>query len=151
MCGIIYRHPNSNLELFLTSLYSTIDTIYKEKKLRVLAGDFNIDLLNYESHHFTEEFINTLNTYFFEPHILKPTRVTIYSATLIDNYFLNSSDFKTFSYNIIYDLTDHLPNFLIINSLDVSSRHEKIYKRDFSNYDTESLTTEFNFIDWTAK
>ena len=50
-----------------------------------MSGDFNINLLNYDKHPSTEEFINTLNSYFLEPHILKPTRITSHTATLIDN------------------------------------------------------------------
>lgn len=51
----------------------------KEGKLCALLGDFNANLLNFETHKPTEEFINTMHEYnFFEPHIVKPTRITSY-------------------------------------------------------------------------
>ena len=53
-------------------------------------GYFNIDLLDYESHHLTEEYINTMNSLSFQPMITKPTRITDHSATLIDHFFFNS-------------------------------------------------------------
>ena len=65
----------------------------KEGKLCALLGDFNVNLLNFETHKPTEEFINTMSTNFFEPHIVKPTRITYHTATLIDNIFFNSIDF----------------------------------------------------------
>ena len=86
---------------------------------------------------------------FFEPHIVKPTRITDHSATLIDNIFFNSIDFPTISGNLIHDLTDHLPNFLIVNQLDNNLfRKQKIYKRDYSNFDESSFVKEFQNIDW---
>lgn len=58
-------------------------------------GDFNINLLNYESHTQTEDFINSMSSFFFCPQILQPSRITDHSATLIDNIFLNSINHST--------------------------------------------------------
>ena len=82
-----YRHPKTDLTLFLNEFYATIDKISKENKHCVIMGDFNIDLLDYESHHLTEEYINTMNSLSFQPMITKPTRITDHSATLIDHFF----------------------------------------------------------------
>ena len=56
-----------------------------------------------------------MSTSVFGPHIVKPTRVIHPTAPLIHNIFFNSIDFHTVSGNVVYDLSDHLPNFLIIN------------------------------------
>ena len=48
-------------------------------------GDFNIDLLKYESHNCTNDFINSLVSHSFLPYILQPTRATDHSSTIIDN------------------------------------------------------------------
>ena len=45
-------------------------------------GDFNINLLNFQDCQITEEFINTVISYGFLPHILQPTRITDHTATL---------------------------------------------------------------------
>ena len=50
-------------------------------------GDFNIDLLKSESCNYTNRFIDQLFTSSFFPLIIKPTRVTAHTATLIDNIF----------------------------------------------------------------
>ena len=88
-----------------------------EKENSALLGDFNVNLLNFETHKPTEEFINTMSTNFYERHIIKPTTITCHTATLIDNIFFNSLDFLTISGNVIYDLSDHLPNCLIVNEI----------------------------------
>ena len=90
-------------------------------------GDININLLNFESCSITEYFINTLSSYYILPQILQPTRITKHTATLIDNIFLCSIDHITISGNLIYDITDHLPNFLIINKYKNSLNKTKIF------------------------
>ena len=93
-CGEVYRHPSSNLETFF-NFYSVIGKISQERKLCLISGDFNINLLNYDNHPLTEDFINTLSSFFLEPHILRPTRITSHSSTLIDNIFFNSTEYQS--------------------------------------------------------
>ena len=84
---------------------------------------------------------------FFQPSILQPTRITNHSATFIDNIFFNSIDHSIISGNIVYDLTDHLPNFIIIDKcLDVSD-HKKVYKRDYSKVD-DDFKYEISRVNW---
>ena len=70
-----------------------------------MVGDFNINLVNLETHHPTDDFINTLGSYFFLPQILQATGVTHHSATLINNIFFNSLDHRSVSRKTIHDLT----------------------------------------------
>ena len=65
LCGIFYRHPNSNLESFTYSLYANIEKVHRESKYCIVIGDFNINLLNNDTHPPTEEFLNNLGSYFF--------------------------------------------------------------------------------------
>ena len=152
ICGVIYRHPsNSNNEAFLNYLNSTAEKINKENKHCAVMGDFNFDLLNWENHSDTEEFFNLLGSYYFLPHILQPTRITDHSATLIDNIFFNSAQHLTISGNILHDLTDHLPNFLIIKEFKSVPNKTKAYKRDYKHYDEEAFLEEMKNIDWTKR
>lgn len=148
ICGVIYRHPNSNAETFLELLTPILEKINSEGKFCIILGDFNFNLLNYENHYHTEEFLNTLNSNFFEPHITKPTRVTDHTSTLIDNIFFNSIDYDCTSGNIIYNISDHLPNFLIINEFCSSEKNETIYRRDFTKFDKDLLIDNFKSINW---
>ena len=87
ICGVFYRHPHGNLDNFLNHLNMIVDKIHRENKYCALLGDFNLDLLKFESHPSTENFLNTLGSFYFQPQILQPTRITDHSATLIDNIF----------------------------------------------------------------
>ena len=148
ICGIIYRHPHSNLASFMDYLNFTIDKIHREKKLCAMLGDFNIDLLKYESHQPTDDFINSLGTFCFHPYILQPTRITEHSATLIDNIFFNSIDHHTVAGNLVYDITDHLCNFLVIRNSFSASVQSNAFIRDFSTFDQIALYNEVKVIDW---
>ena len=106
------------------------------------------DRLKYESHEDTDNFINTLGSFFFHLQILQPTRITDHSATLIDNIFLNSIEHFTISGNIVYDLTDHLPNFLIIHKATSPSNKSKKFKRDYTKLDTNALLEDIRLINW---
>ena len=110
ICGVIYRHPNGNLDSFMTSINNYLDKVNNENKYCLVVGDFNINLLNTDSHTATEEFFDMITSYYFSPHILQPTRITHHSATLIDNILFNSTEHHTVSGNIVFDLTDYLPN-----------------------------------------
>ena len=114
----------------------------------LISGDFNINLLNYDKHPLTEDFINALSSFFLEPHILRPTRITSHSSTLIGNIIFNSIEYQAGSENLLHDLTDHLPNFLIIERFAFSMHKEKSYKRDYSNYNEEAFLNELSSTDW---
>ena len=148
LCGIIYRHPNSNLGNFLDYLNLVTDKISRESKFCTIQGDFDLDLLKFESHLVTDDFLNTLGSYFFQPHILQPTRITDHSATLIDNIFFNSIEHFTVSGNLVYDLTDHLANFLIFDKFSSLPSNIKLYKRDFSNFNQQVLLDDMQSVDW---
>lgn len=149
VCCIIYRHPNSSLDTFSDHLIATVDTeISREHKFCIIMGDFNINLLNYRSLQPTDGFLNALGSYCTQPHILQPTRITDHSATLIDNVFLNSIEHYTVSGNIIYDITDHLPNFLIISKISRVLTKLDRYRRDYSKLNEQDLVNETQSVNW---
>ena len=109
MLCVIYRPPNTSLQEFTNDFSQYLDelecVINKNTHL-LLAGDYNIDLLNY-SDVTINNFLNTLYAHSIFPSIVYPTRITEHSATLIDNIYIN----KTHAYStILYsDISDHLP------------------------------------------
>ena len=59
--------------------------INSEKVDILLAGDYNINLLNYDTHSKTEEFVNQIYAHLCFPLITRPTPFSQTSSTLIDN------------------------------------------------------------------
>ena len=82
----IYRTPGSNIDMCI----DTINTIFGDSKYNsslFVCGDFNIDLLKNGEHVGTTKFIDAMYSIGVYPLIDKPSRITQYSATLIDNIF----------------------------------------------------------------
>ena len=111
----------------------------------IVMGDFNLDLLKFD----TDSFLNSMLSTFFQPQILQPTRITDHTAILIDNIFLNSNrETFTISGNFIYDLTDHLPNFLIISNYTCLPNNIKMYRRDYSHFSESAFIEDCQSVNW---
>ena len=60
------RHPTINLNEFNNNYLNILLQIFsKEKKIVFLLGDFNVDLLKYDKHAGTNEFIDSLFSYMY--------------------------------------------------------------------------------------
>ena len=94
-------------------------------------GDFNKNLLNYNDHHSTNNFLVSLASNSFIPYILYPSRITSYSKTLIDNIFSNFVSHKIISVNITATIPDHLPQFSHIPNIlsNPSTQKRNFYER----------------------
>ena len=88
-----------------------------ENKSVILHGDFNVDLIKYNNHHSINEFLDSLSSHLFLPHITKPTRLRDSSETLVDNIFSNTSIKITISGNLTATVYDHLPQFIILPNI----------------------------------
>ena len=71
-------------------LNELLDKLSKENKTIFLLDDFNINVLNYDIHPPTNEFLDSVSSLYFLPHILQSSRVTTNSKTLIDNIFFSN-------------------------------------------------------------
>ena len=135
--GCLYKHPNMDVSDFNENYLNTLlDKLSKENKQVFLLGDFNINLLNYNDHQPTNEFLDSLASNSFIPHILQPTRTTSHSKTLIDSIFSNIISHEVVSGNITTTISDHLPQFLFApNVLSKNScQKSNIYERDWSKF-----------------
>lgn len=86
----VYRAPGSSLEVFNEKFHELLIDLNSRNKSVYICGDFNIDLLHYENHRSTQEFVDNIFSTGFVPLITKPSRVTEHSATLIDNILTNA-------------------------------------------------------------
>ncbi len=149
--GCIYRHPSGMpIRDFTNSqLEPILEKISKERKECALMGDFNVDLLKSSGSNAASDFYNMFSSYFFTPFILQPTRLR--AKTLIDNIFLNSLEYSSHSGNLLYELSDHLIQFIILEGFakERSLPETNFYKRDFSNFsDREFEETVIDGVNW---
>ena len=112
-------------------------------------GDFNIDLLKYDSQTSSSDFYDVLSSYGYRPLIMQPTRVTSHSATLIDNIFINDLETQSFGGNITASISDHFPQFSQINIFDKPLKKNSIkYGRSFKYFNQNEFATELQNINW---
>ena len=88
--GCVYRHPSSDENKFTNYISKCLTTISIENKKCYVTGDFNIDLLKYDICSKYKKLLNYHDFFWFLPHILQPSRITEFSATLIDNIYGNN-------------------------------------------------------------
>ena len=107
--GNVYRVPNEtvhDLQIFNDEFAETLE-ILQSKRLQIyLCGDYNIDLLKIYQKNQNNLFFENLIAAGFQPKISLPTRLTDYSATLIDNIFCNRID-NNESGILINHISDH--------------------------------------------
>ena len=152
LIGVIYKHPlldkKSFNEIYLQSL---LENLSKENKKNILiAGDFNMNLLNADSDNDVYEYLETMTSNFLLPSISLPTRIQGNSETLIDNIFSNSINPDIISGNLNIGISDHLPSFIMVpnsNQNHLPKKHN-IFTRDTKNLNPESLLGDFTNINW---
>jgi len=126
-----------------------LEKIKKEHKLCYLLGDYNINLLNSDTHQLTAKFVDTMFMYGYIPLTNKPTRIGSYSATLIDNIYTNNISASNTKSGVFYtDITDHFPVFHITGNKINTSAREFVHKRFFTTENIAQFTCLLKNINW---
>ena len=115
--GAIYSKPDKDIKLFNDSFSKLVDRIGHEKNMSFIAGDYDINLLKYENHIGTNNFLNLMFEHHYFPLITRPTRFFANRSTSIVNIFTNCTDDKFSTGCILSDISDHLPVYAILNNL----------------------------------
>ncbi|XP_065654555.1 uncharacterized protein LOC136081185 [Hydra vulgaris] len=149
--GCIYCHPcMSTSEFNITYIQTLLDKLSLENKNIVLLGDFNINLLKYDSCNDVSNFLDLMCSFSLFPLITQPTRITPKSKTLIDNIFVNFHTPNTKSGNLTVCLADHLVQFISFPSKNLKQSHFKLYRRCFKNFDEKSFLKDLKETDWLS-
>ena len=112
--GVIYRMPNTCMEIFNDRMSDIMNIVQRERKICYFLGDFNVF-----------------------PLITKPARVTRESATLIDHVLTNNFDINSKHVQGILctSISDHYAVFYIAGNAGITSADDTpVLKRNFSQY-----------------
>ena len=109
-------HQNSNISLFNEKMNDILSKI-SDMPCYVM-GDYNTDLMKYENHLQTGEFLNKMHPNSLIPLIYEPTRETKTTETLIDNIFTNKYNANDLLLHglLITDISDHYAIFHILDT-----------------------------------
>ena len=133
---------------FLNNLLKKIN---QEQKKVFLLGDFNIDLMHYNEHKPTNEFLDSLASNSYLPYIIQPSRHTSHSRTLIGNIFSNVISKGIICSDITATISDHLLQFLVSANTFANPPSNKynVFERDWSKFDQENFILDYFEIDWS--
>ena len=124
-------HPSEFNDIYLKDL---LENLSHENKAIVIMGDFNIDLLKYDTEKDSADFLDSMYASFLLPYISTPSRVTPRSKTLIDNIFSNNIEDGSISGNIVTTISDHYAQFLLLQNLNNKNpTNSEIYHQDSEN------------------
>ena len=150
--GEVYRVPNSSCPDSITNYELITNKFQNENKEIIIGTDQNFDYLNtlcaYSKH--------LLETFFaagLVPTIIRPTRITSESATLIDNIYVSGNRLEHLRSGILVaDISDHFPIFV---STGKNVRHckPKNNTNSYRKLDTtaiDRINTLLLAMDWSS-
>ena len=141
--GVIYRHPKSNVKLFVDELNKIFEQLKTTKVY--LIGDININIFSINNAKYASDYSNMLASNGYFPLITLPTRVNDVSSTLIDHLITNDHKNYIFPGIIRTDSTDHYPIFSSINTFTISHKlNQQLYKRDLLNFNAENFCEDLH-------
>ena len=129
-------------------LNELLNNLSKENKTIFLLTDFNIKLLNYDIHPHTNEFLDSLSSHYFLPHILEPSRVKTNTKILKENIFSNITVPRIISGNLTTSISDHLPQFLAAPNFNASYPRSNNCKNVWSRFDQENFVLDYFSVNW---
>ena len=148
--GCIYKYPNLPVTEFNECyLQPLLDKLSLEKKDVIWMGDFNVDLLHYETQSQSINFLHKMFSASLKPHITTPTRITPRSKTLIDNTFANFLDEDIVCGNLTCSTSNYLAQFLIYTNKTLSDQklRKDTHIKHFRNLDKKKFKEELENID----
>ena len=147
----MYRAPDTDVTIFNEELDKFLSIAIVPNKALILCGDFNLDLLKIEERIMINDYFDVLMSHQMLPTVTRPTRVTEFTATLIDNFFVNSMP-DSYHTSILYDdLSDHFPILIHINmTATVVCPPSTITKRLYNNKNNSTFIYELSKINWNT-
>ena len=128
--GCIYKHPTLNNQDFIDSyILLLLEKLSCENQQVMHMGDFNMNLLSYNTNKRVTQFVDELYISSFIPNINLPTRIMNQSETVIDNIVYNKINPEATAGIITTSILDHLKQILIEPSPFTSYSEEAIKTR----------------------
>ena len=140
----IYRHPTSNITEFHKKLGDTLIILENSTANYIINGDVNINLLN-PNNSKVKQYIDMLNSTGSCSLLTSPTRFfSNCTPSLLDHIYSNMSNHPKTSGICLYDISDHLPTFLMIETLKHPALKKPSYKRSMKNFDIENFLVDLH-------
>ncbi len=111
-----------------------------------IFGDFQLNLLCRNKN--IDEFVNLMLSFSLLPVILRPTRITDSTASLLDHIWTSQWKENAANYLIDADITDHFPVVSVFNTVTPIQCNRYTRKRAFTPKAIQSFSEELALKDW---
>ena len=89
-----------------------------------------------------------MNSNLLQPFIIEPTRIVDkQKPTLTDNIFVNLFNKELKSGNLVAKISDHLPNFIIIENINKKISKQKMKVRDLHSFDKDKYPEDLKELE----
>ena len=124
----------------------------KGKEELVLGMDHNVDLLKVHEHCKMQQFLDLMLELELFLTIMRPTRITQLSATLIDNVFISSILQRSFdSLILLEDTSDHMPSLVLMKQTKLRDKKPLRFKScSLNEAKLEHIKNVLKIKDWNA-
>jgi hypothetical protein len=155
--GTIYRpsvnHPTlTSSEQFsqFFDIFSNLLNNFASMNIPIyLFGDFNLDVLRYNITRQVTEYIDLLFSFGFLQIMMKPTRCTPTSASLIDHCITNANTDSLQCKILTSRISDHFPILCSLTDCNRTPMLETfVKKRIFNDDNLQNFSTSLNAINW---
>ena len=113
--GCAYRPPGADSDSFLSKMSDKLNylrTNYPGVRVQIM-GDFNLNLFTSSSCRVVREYVSLMHSFDFFPVVLRPTRISNTSITLIDHIWVNKTSEITDTGIILTNISDHFDLVLL--------------------------------------
>ena len=116
----------------------------------LIIGDFNINLLRIDRGKLPIEYITTMYSFGYTPLIMRPTRVTSRSVTLIDHIWTNDAGLVSGRGILRCGITDHFPIFVSLHIDNPIETSKMVYysERVHTEATEAKFTSSLLEVDW---
>jgi hypothetical protein len=132
----IYRPPREeHEENFINEFEQYLERIKSDKNDTIIAGGTNLNLIAIANETKCQEYFDAMISYEFLPQITTPTKINRGSCKLYDHIFTRIKSDKIACESCVYisDISDHLPVFISLTTLNINPNQPKYkYIRDTS-------------------
>jgi len=146
------KHPtltvNEQTNMFLEQFSGQLAHLSSFSCPIYVLGDFNIDLLKVNDNASVKNYVDTFFAAGFIQTIMKPTRCTSNTATLIDHILTKCTNKNLESYIRASKISDHFPIFLTTEKMKPLVPNKYLYVRDFSSKNISNFKQDLHCIKW---
>ena len=154
--GSIYQtcghHPSltqaEQFTQFLELFSNTVEEFASLSSELLIAGDFNLDVLKYQTCHSTSSYIDSLFANGLIQTVLKPTRCTLNSVLCIDHFVTNFPQSKFETCILTAKISDHFPIVFFKECSKINPKPKTVVTRDFSDQNVANFSNLLGQYGW---